>query len=275
MLPPVAKAGTAKHRVRRPKAPALARLRIYLTGHVTLENGPVVCDEAALPGRQGRLLFCFLVLNHERSIARHELINAVWGDSVPEAVDASLNALVSKLRRYFDAAEMGGATVLKGSQGTYSLHVPSDCWIDIEQAELSFHEAEGAFRRGDMPALYLASLVAGAVAARPFQPGEHLPWVVARRDRLRTMLTRTLDFRSDFYQWHGEPDLAWKAAREAVTVEPLRETGYLRLMRLLRDQGNRTEALRVYEQCRTILRDELGVSPSAETESLYISLLKS
>jgi len=91
---------------------------------------------------------------------------------------------------------------------------------------------------------------------------------------MRTLLVRALDYQSDFYQWHGEPDVALKLAQEAVTIEPFRETGHQRLMRLLQDQGNRAEALRVYERCRRLLRDELGVSPSAETEALYLTLLK-
>jgi len=122
---------------------------------------------------------------------------------------------------------------------------------------------------------YAAALVAGAIARRPFLAGETLPWAVAQRDRLRTLLVRSLDYQSDFYQWHGELDVALKLAQEAVSIEPFRETGHQRLMRLLRDQGNRAEALRAYERFRRLLRDELGVSPSPETEALYLTLLKS
>ncbi len=125
-----------------------------------------------------------------------------------------------------------------------------------------------------MPALYAAAIVAGAVAKRSFLAGESLPWVVAQRERLRTLLVRTLDYQCDFYQWHGERDVALKLAQEAVAIEPLRETGHLRLMRLLLEQGNRAEALRAYDRFRRLLRDELGVSPSAETEALYLTLLK-
>src|SRR5262249_42318173 len=126
----------------------------------------------------------------------------------------------------------------------------------------------------DVRAQYAAALVVGAIAKRPFLAGETLPWVLAQRERLRTMLVRSLDYQSDFYQWHGEPDVALKIAQEAVAIEPFRETGHQRLMRMLRDQGNRAEALRVYERCRRLLRDELGVSPSPETEALYLTLLK-
>ena len=38
--------------------------------------------------------------------------------------------------------------------------------------------------------------------------------------------------------------------------------------------GNRGEALRVYEQCRHLLADELGAYPSPETESIYRALLE-
>ncbi len=249
-------------------------VRIYLTGRVFVEHADLVRDDAGLPGRQGRLLFCFLVLNHGRQLARHELVNAVWGESVPDAVDASLNALISKLRRFLNAAGLHGGDALETSFGSYRLQLPAGSWVDIDQAELSFHEAEAAARNADMPAVYASALVAGAVARRPFLAGESIPWVVAQRERLRTLLVRTLDYQSDFYQWHGEQDVALKLAQEAVAIEPFRETGHQRLMRLLRDQGNRAEALRAYERCRRLLRDELGVSPSAETEAVYLSLLK-
>ena len=125
-----------------------------------------------------------------------------------------------------------------------------------------------------MRGLYTSALVVGAVAKRPFLPGESLPWVVEKRERLRTLLVRALDYQSDFYQWHGEPDVAVKLAQEAVAIEPFRERGHQRLMRLLAEQGNRAEALRAYERCRRLLRDELGISPSAETEALYMTLLR-
>lgn len=249
-------------------------VRIYLAGRVYVESHDAVRDEASLPGRHGRLLFCFFVLNNGSPLARDDLSNAIWGESVPDAVDASLNALVSKLRRFLSGAGLDGSSVLKSSLGSYRLQLPAGAWVDIDQAELSFHEAEAASRMGDMRALYAAALVAGAVARRPFLPGESQPWVLAQRERLRTMLVRALDFQSDFYQWHGEHDVALKLAQESAAIQPFRETGHQRLMRLLRAQGNRAEALRTYERYRRLLRDELGVSPSAETEALYLSLLR-
>jgi len=37
--------------------------------------------------------------------------------------------------------------------------------------------------------------------------------------------------------------------------------------------GNRAEGRRVYERCRTLLREEVGLDPSPQLEALYQTLL--
>ena len=59
------------------------------------------------------------------------------------------------------------------------------------------------------------------------------------------------------------------AARESVALEPFREVGYQRLMRVHVALGNRADALRVYEDCRALLARELGAEPSPETQAVY------
>lgn len=45
-------------------------------------------------------------------------------------------------------------------------------------------------------------------------------------------------------------------------------------MRLHSRAGNRAEALRVFGRCRELLREELGTSPSPQTEAVYLEILK-
>ena len=44
-------------------------------------------------------------------------------------------------------------------------------------------------------------------------------------------------------------------------------------MEALAAQGNTAEALRVYDELRDLLRDELGTAPSAELQALHRRLL--
>ena len=52
-----------------------------------------------------------------------------------------------------------------------------------------------------------------------------------------------------------------------------RESGYRYLMEALVARGNAAEALQVYEQLRTLLREELGAAPSPATQQLHRTLL--
>jgi DNA-binding SARP family transcriptional activator len=97
--------------------------------------------------------------------------------------------------------------------------------------------------------------------------------VITRRERLRDLLVRALDCRVEALVSNGELALAQDQARAAVELEPFRESGYRRLMQLLVKRGDRAEAVRVYQECRRRLADELGVSPSDETEAFMRSVI--
>ena len=59
-----------------------------------------------------------------------------------------------------------------------------------------------------------------------------------------------------------------------MAVDPLLESSYRHLMQTQARLGNRGEALRAYARLRELLKDELGTSPSAETERIYLSVLQ-
>ena len=62
-------------------------VRIQICGALAVERDGERL-EARLPGRQGRLLFTYLVVNRHRHIPRDELAEALWREPDPAAVDA-------------------------------------------------------------------------------------------------------------------------------------------------------------------------------------------
>jgi DNA-binding SARP family transcriptional activator len=73
---------------------------------------------------------------------------------------------------------------------------------------------------------------------------------------------------------NGEPLLAIQHAAEMIELDPFKETAYQLLMKMHAAAGDRAEALRVFAKCRELLRDELGVSPSPQTEAVYLDILR-
>lgn len=242
-------------------------LRIYLTGELCVESGRLLVREQHLPRRQGRLAFTYLVSERHRAVSRDELAELLWPDSPPTAWGVAVSALVSKLRSLLAGVGLE-RDAIASSFGCYQVKLPAGAWVDTEAALAAVHEAEGALRAGAPDRAYVPTVVAAAILRRPFLPGADGAWIDSQRDALRAALVRTLDCRAELHVWNGEPSLALRAAAGAVRLEPYRETGYQRLVRIHLAMGNRAEALRAYELCRRLLAEELGTRPTADTEAL-------
>jgi SARP family transcriptional regulator, regulator of embCAB operon len=247
-------------------------LRIYLTGEVAVERGEQLLRAAQVAGRQGRLALVYLVSERERAVTQSELAELLWPDSLPPSWPVALSAVVSKLRQKLGTLGLDRDRIIANAFRCYQFRPPADTWIDLEAAADAVHEAEGAVLAHQPQAAYGPSLIATTIARRPFLVGEEAPWVVTRRERIREILVRALDCRVEALLWNGELALAQDQARVAVELEPFRESGYRRLMQVLLKKGDRAEAVRVYNECRRLLADELGVTPSSEIESLRRSL---
>jgi DNA-binding SARP family transcriptional activator len=244
-------------------------LRIYLTGEVQVENDGRLLRESRLGGPQGRFVFAYLVTERQQAVAQSDLAEAVWPESLPASWTLALSAIVSRLRARLGSVGLPRARIIGNAFGCYQFTPPGETWVDVEAALAGLDAAEGAIATGNPQAAYGPSLIATLILRRPFLLGQEGTWVDERRAKLTSSLVRALDCRAEALSANNELVLALTHAREAVRLEPYRESGYRRLMRLLAANGDRGEAVRAYQQCRDLLDKELGVAPSSETESLY------
>jgi DNA-binding SARP family transcriptional activator len=118
--------------------------------------------------------------------------------------------------------------------------------------------------------------VALFTARRGFLPGEDLTWAEDYRRRLEEIRVAALECYAAVALGVGGSELApgERVARELVALAPYRERGHALLMEILTARGNSAEALRIYEQLRQRLRDELGATPAPELRELQERLLR-
>ena len=244
------------------------QLKVFLFGRVAVESdGAVIGDDRF--GRQGRLLFAYLVAEHGRPVPHDELAEALWDGARPATWDKALSVVASKLRGL-----LADGGVLTSAFGCYRLDLPTGSWVDLLATANSVQAAEAALAAGDLATAKDEAAAAHALLREPFLPGEQGEWVQRKRRELDELRVRALDVLADANLQSGVPSEAVKWAKETVTLEPFRETGYRRLMEAHVAAGNPAEALGVYERCRRVLSEELGTYPSAETESIYRALLR-
>ena len=249
-------------------------MRVSLTDRVSIETHGAVVDEQRFPGRQGRLVFAYLLAEQARPVPRGELAEALWGEMPPATWEKALSVLVSKLRALLNECGVDGAEALTSAFGCYQLRLPAGTWIDVDAADEAATAAERSLAAGEFEQARADASIAESLARRTFLPGEEGRWIEDKRADLRETLVRALDCLAETHRLTGDPRAAVRTAEELVELEPYRERGYRLLMEAQSAAGNDAEALRTYERCRRLLADELGTYPSSETEAIYRRLLE-
>ena len=156
-------------------------VRVSLTERISIEASGVVVDEQRFPGRQGRLVFAYLLAAQGRPVPRDELAEALWGDELPSKWEKALSVLVSKLRALLNECGIDGAEALTSAFGCYKLTLPTDSWIDVAAADEAAAAGERSLADGDLDAALDNASTAASLARRTFLPGEDGRWVADRR----------------------------------------------------------------------------------------------
>ena len=245
-----------------------SRARIQLCGRFVADiDGCRVED--TLPGRRGRLVFAYLVLNRGRALPRGELLVAGWGEDAPAEAGNALSVLLSKLRHGLGSGHLRGRTEIE-------LLLPRATFVDVEAALEGAHRAESAIAEGRWAQAWGPAGIAYHVATRPFLTGLEAPWVDRWRRRLEEVRLRGLECFAAAGLGLGGPALAQSEERARMLTElaPYRETGHRILLEALERRGNLAEALRAYERLRALLREELGVAPGPDLQAVHRRLLR-
>lgn len=180
----------------------------------------------------------------------------------------ALSALLSKLRRLLPDTALEGRSQL-------SLELGLGARVDVEAARDRIHRAEALIAAQDWYGSIGPTLVAHNISQRRFLPGEEGDWIEELRRELGDIRVRALECtaRRSLALGGSEVVIAERTARRLIDLSPYRESAYAVLMEAFERQGNIAEALRVYENLRGLLRDELGASPSPALQRVHERLL--
>jgi SARP family transcriptional regulator, regulator of embCAB operon len=245
------------------------KARIQLCGRLVANiDGSRIED--TLPGRLGRILFAYLVLNRGRPVPRDKLLMAGWGEDAPAEAGNALSVVLSKLRHGLGAEHLQGRAEIE-------LLLPPTTFVDVEAALEGAHRAESAIAAGQWAQAWGPAGIAYHVATRPFLTGLEAPWMDEWRRRLEDVRLRGLECFAAASLGLGGPALAQaeERARTLTELAPYRETGHRLLMEALARRGNIAEALLAYERLRVLLREELGITPSPTVQGVHRRLLES
>jgi EAL domain-containing protein (putative c-di-GMP-specific phosphodiesterase class I)/DNA-binding SARP family transcriptional activator len=218
------------------------------------------------PGRRAELVLAYLAAEHHRVVTQEELADALWPDALPGSWSSGLRGVVTEVRRYLDEAGLEQAELLT-VRGGYRLELPEDVVVDLDEAREELTRARALLDAGAGAEAAVHGARSASLAHLPFLPNYDGDWVDGIRRELESIRGRALEVEARGHHAAGDLAAAASAAERLVRVEPFSEAGHQLRIRLLGEAGDRAGAIRAYEHCRTVLAEELGVAPSAETEA--------
>lgn len=204
-------------------------------------------------------LLVFLAL-HDREIGRVAMAGRMWPDASEEKAGISLRSALSRL----DAPTREAILV-----ATAGLQLADTVVVDVRTAQALAHrllQSATEVRQADLSASALATL------STELLPDWYDDWVIAEAEDWRQLRMNALEALAGLLIQDGRLADAAGAARAAMKVEPLRESGHATLIRVHLAEGNQSEALRVYERYRTLLRAALSLEPTERLSELVESI---
>ena len=246
-------------------------VRIHLTGRLTVAHGGHFLTTADLAGPQVALAVAVLAATHHRPMSPIELADILWVGEPPDAWRSTLRGHVSRAR----SALRGLGVRVAGGDGWYQIELPKGSTVDVIEAEREVHLAEAAVRDDDVSSAGRSAVVAAMITAEPVLPELTHPWVDEMRARMQSCRIRALQVLIELWLGSGHFAQAAADAERLVALDPINETGHEYLIRAHLGSGSHALALRAFERCRTVLRDELGTFPGSNISDLYEQVLHS
>jgi DNA-binding SARP family transcriptional activator len=247
-------------------------MRIYLFGPPRVLYGaqPV----KSFPTEKAKLLFFYLALFRKSAHARTVLWGLFWGSSNEAQARHSLSTALWRLQAWLQQFQAEDRSLLVSADQQVRIDPAGGFWLDV--AEFEQRIALGRQINGSNPDLAAASL---SHALELYQgellEGYYAEWVLAERDRLHQLFLQTLVHLMIYYGGRREYRQAITCAQRILQDDPLREDVQRELMKLFALDQQPAEALLQYRRCVAVLRDELGIEPMPETQTVFRLLLGS
>ncbi len=233
-------------KVARLKAGSETKSKIYLVGTM---RAVAPGGEDILPrSRKTRALLACLCLAQGERVSRSRLAGLLWDRSGDAQARMSLRHALSELNTIVNGAVPG---LIEIDRDLVCLDARA-CWIDAfavpDHSERLLEDFDGISSAFDH-------------------------WLTIERvqfeDRLRATLEKELN---RLIEENAAPELRAAAARRLINFEPTHEGAVRSLITAFVEMGDRAQAVREYERCRTALQSMLDLTPSKETVALYEAL---
>jgi DNA-binding SARP family transcriptional activator len=211
---------------------------------------------------------CYLSVNGARQHAREKLAGQLWPDLSAERGRGALKTALWRLRHEIEPEGVTRGRFLTVTPGEIGLNWSDALHCDATDLYAVLKRAEAARDGSVMAALEAdVDLMVGDLLE-----GYYDDWILIERARLTAARSRALYLLMGAARDAGQTERALVFGQRILEADPLRESIHRAVIRLHLVLNQRGQALRQFETCKRLLRDELGIAPMPETTVLLAEI---
>ena len=233
----------------------MTNLSLYLLGPVRAKLNK---KNVEVKPRKALALLIYLAVTAERQ-ARDSLATLLWPESNQRLARHALRGRLSELN-----LTLGGNWIEADRE---SIGLRAGLALDVAE----FKRLLSQKASDPQPLITAVNLYRDDFLTGFTLPGcpQFDEWQYFQSESLRQSLASVLEGLIGLLSDRGDYEAAIPYARRWLSLDPLHEAAHRQLMQLYAQSGQPAAALRQYERCRQTLADELGISASPKTTSLY------
>jgi len=250
-------------------------LQVRFFGHFEM-----LCDSETMPlGRSGKALTIlkYLIANRTRPVSQDHLMGWLWPESNLKKARWSLNSAIHGLRKLLSGCPSSSVSMnyVSLEDGYYRLSPSVRVSTDVDEFDERHRQGRQLEKGARMP----EAAVEYEKAIELYR-GDYLvedlyeDWTMVERERLSNAYMDILGRLAIHYMEVEQHQESIRTCYRVLEKDRCHEDSYRLLMRCYARLGLRARALHQYRMCEQILGQEYGTSPSPETRSLYVNLLR-
>ncbi len=223
-------------------------------------------------GPKARALVARLLIDRGLVVSVDRIIDSLWGDHGGEGAEIALRSTISRLRKRLREAGVPRDLIVTRAPG-YVLDVGADT-TDVCLFERMVADGKRQLmRHRPSEAVRVLELAQNIWRGGAYTEVRDEPFARAEARRLEEMLLAAVELRLDAAFTLGRHESLVGELETLTARHPMRERLWSQRMLALYRCGRQAEALRVYQELRSTLVDELGIEPGHDVSWLEHAIL--
>lgn len=248
----------------------MSNFKVCLFGKLSIQDSYEM--RHGLDTQKVQQLLCYLLIFRHKAHSRERLAGILWGENSTIHSKKYLRQALWMLQGALETvATFDKTPLLLTDDNWISLNPQAKYWLDVAEFEEAYKKIHSISAPANLIDPQCVEMLRNAVNlySGDLLEGWYDDWCIFERDRLQNIYLAILESLAAYCEicqdWQSGLNYCLHILRNDRAFEP----AHVQMMRLYYLSGNRTKALRQYEYCTAVLKEELNVTPSRKTRELY------